>query len=308
MEVRVAQRKAIPALIAIAGTTGSGKTYSALLVASGLAGPQGKVGFVDTEKGRGEMYTDEKMIMEALPGNQYHVVSLDPPFTPARYLQAIAALQQAGCNTIVIDSMTHEWEGEGGCIDIADNNKLGGTPNWAKAKSEHKKFMNTLLSLPVHVVCCLRAREKTKPEKHVIDGKTKTVFVEYGMQPIQEKSFMFEMTFSVLLEATTHYPQPIKPPPPTLANIFPHDKLLNKEVGERIRIWAAGGASTDVKARELKTKLTNFAYDGKEALDAAWAQLTPGLQKAAGSYKTELDSIAADADVQKLEPGREKLF
>lgn len=289
MEVRIAKRKAVPALIAIAGTTGSGKTYSALLVAAGLAGSTGKVGFVDTEMGRGEMYTDEKAIMDVLPGKQYHIVGFTPPFTPTRYLEAIKALQDAGCTVIIIDSVTHEWEGEGGCTDIAENNKLNGMPNWARAKREHKRFINTLLSLPQHVICDLRAREKTKPEKDPETGKV--TFVEYGVQPIQEKNFMFEMTFSVLLDPVTHFPQIIKCPA-ALKHIFPADKLLNAQVGEKIRQWSEGGEVVDLKSREIKAKLSTAADEGEEALAAAWKLLSPADQKLALPYKDELKKIA----------------
>lgn len=290
MEVRIAKRKAIPALVAIAGTTGSGKTYSALLVAAGLAGANGKVGFVDTEMGRGEMYTDERAIMDALPGKQYHIVGLTPPYTPARYLEAIKALQDAGCNVIIIDSVSHEFEGEGGCTDIAENNKLNGMPNWALAKKQHKRFINTLLSLPVYVICDLRAREKTKPEKDPATGKV--TFVEYGVQPIQEKNFMFEMTFSVMLDPVTHYPQIIKCPA-ALKHIFPADKLLNAQVGEKIRQWSEGGETVDLKTRELKAKLSTAADEGVDALANAWKALTPADQKLAEPYKDELKRIAA---------------
>lgn len=309
MEVKIAERKAQPALIGISGASGSGKTFSAILVAAGSVAKGEKVGLVDTENGRGEMYTGEPLIMEALkdaePSGKYHIVRLDPPFSPSRYLQAIEALIQAGCKAIVIDSVSHAWEGEGGCMDIAENNKLNGMPNWALAKREHKRFINKLLTLPVHVICCLRAREKTKPEKGE-DGKVK--FVDYGMQPIQEKNFMFEMTFSVMLEPETHFPKILKCPG-SLTNIFPTNGLITKTTGERIKAWSEGGVIIDLKSRELKGKLTSKAMDGKAELDKAWAMLNANLLAMAEPYKAELYKIAAEADSRpKDDPGRAELF
>jgi len=80
---------------------------------------------------------------------------------------------------LVVDSSSHEWEGIGGCCDIAENNKLRGMPNWALAKKEHKKFLNRALLSSMHIIFCLRAREKTKILK--IDGKE--TFVPQGIQP-----------------------------------------------------------------------------------------------------------------------------
>ena len=159
-----AVRKSVPLLISIAGTSGSGKTYSALLMAAGLAGPKGRVGFLDTENGRGSMYADSPGIIEALPAG-YEIMELDAPFTPQRYTEAIEAAEKSGINVLVVDSATHEWEGIGGCAEMAENNKLGGQPNWAMAKRAHKRFVNRALASSMHIIFCLRARDKVKMVK-----------------------------------------------------------------------------------------------------------------------------------------------
>lgn len=292
MQFQKAQRKNIPALLAIAGTTGSGKTFSALLVAAGLVGNKGKVAFIDTEMGRGSMYADEPLIKQNLPQG-YDILELTPPYTPARYLEAMDAAVKGGYDCIVVDSVTHEFEGQGGCTDIAENNKLAGLPNWALAKKEHKRFINRLLTMPVHVICCLRAREKTKPEKDPSTGKT--VFVEHGVQPIQEKNFMFEMTFSVLLNPDTHFPQIMKCPE-SLRRIFPTNKLISREVGEKIKTWSDGGAMVDLKARELESRLTDIAHTGTVKLKEAYGKLSAADRKAAEIYKEKLKAIAEEAD------------
>lgn len=296
MEFKKAVRKNIPALIALAGTSGSGKTFSAILIAAGLVGDKGKIAFIDTEMGRGAMYADQELIVKALPQG-YDIVELTPPYTPARYLEAMDAAIKAGYDCIIIDSITHEWEGEGGCTDIAENNKLAGLPNWAMAKREHKKFINKLLTMPVDVVCCLRAREKTKPEKQMVNGQAKTVFVEYGIQPIQEKNFMFEMTFSLMLDDKHQIPA-ITKCPESLRHIFPTDKRITKEVGQKIRQWSEGGAVIDLKARELKNKLATAADEGVEKLQEAWGKLTAAEQKTAEKFKDELKKMAIAAEKQ----------
>jgi hypothetical protein len=158
-KIHKAERRAVPGLIGIAGPSSSGKTLSALLLAAGLC-PEGKrIGFIDTEKGRGEHYADNPLVLQNLPKG-YYVKQLDEPFSPSRYVDVLEEFRAEGdFGVVIIDSATHEWEGFGGCADIAENNKLGGAPNWALAKKEHKRFMQKALTMPFHVIFCLRARE-----------------------------------------------------------------------------------------------------------------------------------------------------
>lgn len=195
-----AVRKAVPMLLSISGVSGSGKTYSAFLIAAGLAGPKGRVGFIDTENGRGEMYADSPGIVAALP-NGYEYARMDPPFEPKQYITALREAEEAGITVAVLDSGSHEWEGIGGCCEIAENNKLQGMPNWSMAKMAHKRFMNELLCTNMHIVMCLRAREKVKMiETEGRDGKKRTDVVPIGIQPIAEKNFVFEMLVSLRVE------------------------------------------------------------------------------------------------------------
>src|ERR1700722_9568602 len=110
LEFRKAQRKAAPMLMAISSVSGGGKTFSSLLVAAGIAGDSGRVGMIDTENGRGEMYADSPGIRAALP-NGYDYLRFDPPFGPDRYIEHIKAAEDAGITVCVVDSGTHEWEG-----------------------------------------------------------------------------------------------------------------------------------------------------------------------------------------------------
>lgn len=187
-------------------------------------------------------------------------------------------------------------------MDIAENNKMGGVPNWARAKKEHKKFINKLLTMPVHIICCLRAREKTKPEK---DENGKIKFVDYGVQPIQEKNFMFEMTFSCLLDPVTHFPVFHKNPIRLSGN-----KLIGRDMGEKIKAWSKGGVPTDLKARELKGRLTDKAYEGTKVLQLYFEDfLTREEKLIAKTYMDELKVIALEADnIPKDEPGRMEIF
>lgn len=292
--IQPAKRKSVPMLISLAGVSGSGKTYSALLLAAGLAGDGGKVGFLDTENGRGSMYADSPGIRSALPQG-YEIAEMREPFAPARYSEAVEAFQKHGCKVLVIDSMTHEWEGYGGCSDIAENNKLRGMPNWSKAKMEHKRMMNHLLASSMHLVFCLRAREKVKIMKNA-QGKEEVVPI--GLQAIQEKNFIFEMTLSLLLEEQTHRPVVTKCPEPLLPLFQGEHQLVTKSMGEKLRAWAEAGAPapTTATGEALARQALDYAGQGTAAYQGFWKTLTGAQQKELHPRHEEFKETARMAD------------
>jgi AAA domain len=286
-----AKRKAVPMLISLSGVSGSGKTYSALLLAAGLAG-KGPIGFLDTENGRGSMYADSPGIMAALPDG-YEITEMKEPFAPARYSQAIEDFEKHGCKVLVIDSMTHEWEGHGGCSDIAENNKLKGMPNWARAKMEHKRMMNHLLASSMHLLFCLRAREKTVIVK---DAAGKEQFVPKGLQPVQEKNFAFEMTLSLLLEEGSHRPIVTKCPEPLLPLFAGEQPLVTKEMGRKLRAWSDGGATAEENPDVLLRQAIDYAAQGTTAYVGFWDTLTGNQKKLLLPKHDENKELARMAD------------
>jgi hypothetical protein len=268
-----AVRRRVPMLISMAGVSGSGKTYSSLLLAAGLAGPNGRVGFLDTENGRGSMYADSPGIKAALP-NGYEIADMREPFAPSRYTDAIQDFVDAGFNVLVIDSGTHEWEGHGGCSEIAERNKRQGMDDWASAKKEHKRFMNRMLAQPIDIIFCLRAREQVEYTKNA-NGKAEVV--KLGVQPVCEKNFIFEMTLSLLIEAETHRPILKKCPEPLLPLFDGPTPLVTKEMGTRIRDWCEGGAKTggpQQTAEQLQQQALHYCQDGTASYASFFKSLT----------------------------------
>lgn len=221
--------------------------------------PQGLLGFLDTENGRGSMYADSPGIQIALPDG-YEISEMREPFSPSRYIEAVEAFESHGCKVLVIDSMTHEWEGYGGCSDIAENNKLKGMPNWSKAKMEHKRMMNRLLATDMHIIFCLRAREKIAIVKN---SQGKEEFVPKGLQTIQEKNFTFEMTLSLLLDETTHRPIVTKCPEPLMHLFAGEQALVTKPMGQKLRAWTEAAAPIPpADLGELKKQAVTYAALG----------------------------------------------
>lgn len=293
---RKAERHAVPMLLSIAGPSGSGKTYGSLLVASGLAGPKGRVGLLDTENGRGEMYTDSPGIAAALP-NGFEYGRLDPPFGPDRYMEAITDAEKAGLSVLVIDSTSHEWEGIGGCTEIAEKQKRGGMPNWATAKLMHKRFVNHALSTQMHLIFCLRARDKVKIMK--VNGKDEVIPI--GIQPIAEKNFVFEMLLSLQLDELSKNATAIKVPEP-LVHLFPGSKRLTKEDGVKIREWNEGGRAVD-EFEQIKKRARLAAEGGTQAYSDFFGSLTVKQKQAlAATTHDENKKRAAEVDVFEAEP------
>lgn len=289
-EIKKAVRHKVNLIMSISGVSGAGKTYSAMLLAAGLAGPGGKVGMIDTENGRGVMYADSPGIVAALPQG-YDILELAPPFSPQRYIEAIDAFERAGYSVVVIDSGSHEWEGAGGCTDMAEADR----GRWNKAKLANKRYVNRLLNSNMHIVVCLRAREKSKiiDKKDSPDGREH--IIPLGVQPIAEKNFVFEMMASWMVEEGTHVAVPLKLPEQFQA-MFSQPRMLTKADGERIRLWNEGGSEIDPQEK-LRRQARAAADEGMESYKAFFETLTKDQARAlAGGPHEENKRIAAAVD------------
>lgn len=250
-----ATRDKIGLLFALAGASGSGKTYSALRLAKGIANGSGKIAVIDTEAGRAKHYADK---FDFLHGD------FEPPFTPERYIEAIKAAEEAGANVIVIDSMSHEWSGEGGCADIqaAEAERMATdrdgnvqawkieamtAPAWKKPKIRHKRMVSRLLQCRSHLIFCLRADEKVQfVKENDARGKERTNIVPLGFMPICEKGFMFEMTGSMTMHPDT--PGAVRYDLTNKLNadlraMFKDGDAITEDHGAMLRAWAESGAN-----------------------------------------------------------------
>lgn len=270
-----ALRERVSLITAIAGASGSGKTLSALKVARGLAGgDDGRIAVVDTEAGRAKHYA-------VAPGEQpgpdrfaFHHVDLSAPFTPEAYADAIKAADAAGrFDVIMVDSCSHEYEGEGGLHDMHDalvveavekSRKMADEKGWRfdeaqardrasvgawnEPKSRHKRFVSRLLQCRAHLILCLRADEKIRIEKVKDDrGRERTVIVQpkdmppnERWVPITEKRFMYEMTLSLILTPQNPgVPIPIKLQAQHRSAV-PLDSQLSEATGRALAEWARG--------------------------------------------------------------------
>lgn len=272
LDIKPAERSGSRVVIGISGQSGSGKTYSALKLARGMVDSPSEIGFLDTENGRGRLYSN------ILDGKFLHA-DLYAPFSPARYRQAIEEFQKAGVKVLVIDSGSHEWEGEGGCSDIADQPLLQGKKmaDWKRAKAEHKKFMSALLQSNMHIIVCLRARNKT-------DFSNPKDPMPLGLHPVCEKDFMFEMTVSMMMydngkvQDFTKLPEELRPIFFESGRDSQHHGYIGEAHGRGLIKWVDSGVKIDEELEQWRSKLQMTASRGVAALTAEAANIPDSVK------------------------------
>lgn len=198
LKIQKAERKKTKARIGIAGPSGSGKTYSALLIAFGLAHDQTtpKVGVIDTEQHSSELYAPD---FEQFGG--FYVISLEPPFEPKRYIEAIQLFEREGFDVIVIDSLSHAWAGTGGLLEL--HGKLvetGVNPfsAWREVSPIHNKLIETMLQCRSHLIATFRS----KTEYVIQENNGRREVIKVGLSPVQRDGMEYEFTIFFELSGT----------------------------------------------------------------------------------------------------------
>lgn len=244
MQIRKAERKQAKLRIGISAPSGAGKTYSALLLARGLASNWDKILLIDTENGSGELYSN-------LGG--YNVVTLNAPFSPEHYIEAITAGQEAGMEVIIVDSVSHEWEGKGGCLE--SNELLGQTKfrgnswaAWSVTTPKHQKFIEAITTSSCDMITTARSKVETMQTD---DKKIKKV----GTKEIQREGFEYELTVNFNIDRDRHLATASKDR--TGLFIDRDAFVITQKTGEEIRAWNDGGAVPIVDPIvEMKKKIT----------------------------------------------------
>lgn len=326
-------RQSVSLIIALAAASGGGKTRSAMAIARGLAGgDDSRIAFIDTEAGRALHYAVAPGEAPSADRYAFQHGDLKAPFSPEAYADAIAAADDTGkFDVIVVDSCSHEWEGEGGLHDehqdavaeavekarkfhnqswgafdegkAADRASIGA---WKEPKRRHKRFVSRLLQCRAHLILCLRAEEKLRIEQTKDErGRTKTVIVQpkdmppnERWVPICEKRFMFEMTLSLILTPNEPgIPVPIKLQAQHRAAV-PLDKQLSEETGRQLAAWAKGGVTTSSRSHS----------EGKTATQAAAPSSTISPEAEEGGaadhyvkqWDDRLDAAGTEAEIRQL--------
>jgi hypothetical protein len=240
--------------IAIAGGSRTGKTFSALTLARGIAGPHGKIACIDTEGKRMSHYKDKFLRAD---GEPFDVHNMQSPFTAERFAEGAKAAEEAGFDCLVIDSFSLEWAGAGGVLHIYDeafekrNFDLKQSDLcWRIAKKAHNRMLDDLTQRTIPIIFCLRA---TEVAKHLAGG------AENRWKVQQDRKFLYEWTVALTLHPDTpgmpRYDmadaknKPLWKVQDQHRHLFPEGKLITSDAGAALQAWRmtdAARATTSV--------------------------------------------------------------
>ena len=229
----------------LSGASGSGKTYSALTLACALT--PGKVALIDTENNSAGLYSGKF---------DFDTIDFQPPFTPEMYVDLILAAEKNGYETLIIDSISHEWNGPGGCLDI--QSELGGRyTDWVKVTPRHTKFVNAIIYSGINIIACARAKEEALADAGA--GKNgKYGVVKLGTAPIQREGLAYEFTTTLMLNQNS-----MASASKDRTGIFTgRDLKITPDTAKEIKAWLEDGVSDEDYKKNLLDNLNDSATKG----------------------------------------------
>jgi hypothetical protein len=308
-KVTDAQREKEKAIVGFIGPSGSGKTAGALLVAYGMmreAYPEAsdeeiwsKIGVVDTEHRRAKLYA--KLQFDDVRIGSFKHIDFTPPYTTERYQLAVEAIKNAGAEVVVIDSLSHHWQGEGGIVEQHGGMEGNSFQNWGKLAPETTKLVKTLTQNDVHILTTLRTKTEYVVEPN---EKGKMTPRKVGTKPVQKDDMEYEfmVNFNIGMD---HLAETSK----DNTRMFEGSSFkLNPEVGRKLYQWLELGI--DVKAEEEaeRTRLIDeikTAVAGNETAAQMIEEFQIKANKKLDQWTIKLASAALDR-LQALKTKEEK--
>jgi hypothetical protein len=306
-EDKPATRERTPLIAGIVGPSASGKTFSALRLATGFQRVSGgDIHLIDTEARRSLHYADKF---------KFRHVAFGAPFSPTDYLAAIEHCVKRGAGTVVIDSMSHEHEGPGGVLEMhaaetARLAKLWKTSEdtakmsaWGKPKSERRRLINSLLQMECNFIFCFRAKPKLK----IVRGKQPE---QLGFMPIAGEDFVYEMVVKFLLlpgangvpvtQSEYEGERMMIKVPEQFRALLSQPRQLTEDTGEALARWAAG---VDQPTRSATEIITSYAACSDAASwraleierKAIWGKASKADKEAMKAASDEVDAFLRSA-------------
>ena len=239
---RKAQKRQLALKILCSGSSGSGKTFSALRLATGIVNRAGgEIYLINTEGDRGEMY-----------GNQfnYQIVDLPETRSPENYIEAIKYCIDEGATVIIIDSLSHEWN----YLNEQVNNMPGNSfNNWGKQKPRHRKLVDFIVESKVHIIATGRGKDEYVMETNE-KGKSMPKKVGVGVQQEKDTEYEYMVTFNIAQD--THVASCMKDNTGKYTNKY--DVLTEKD-GEDLYDWANSGSEPLFNVADAQQEIINLA-------------------------------------------------
>jgi hypothetical protein len=238
--LRKATRQKAKIRLGLSAVSGGGKTYTALLIAYGICGDWSKVAVIDTENNSADLYAHL---------GSYSVLPITAPYTPESYIKAIKECEDAEMEVIIIDSITHEWDGKGGILDIHNSMTGNSFTNWAKLTPRHQSFIDAILQSKCHVITTVRRKQDYEMTNE--GGKLKVE--KAGLKEVTREGFEYELTVNLELD-TKHNATSSK----DRTGLF-MDKpafVPTAATGQMIAEWCESGVDTKELIKDAISKLS----------------------------------------------------
>lgn len=233
--------------ILLGGASGSGKSYSALRLATGLAKKTGsRIAAIDTEAGRIRYYANEF---------DFDDMQLEEPYTPQKYIDAIDEAIKGGYQILIIDSISHEWQY---CVETHDKMPGNSYTNWAKISPMHDRFMEKILQCPLHIIATVRGKDEYVLEEK--NGKQAPKKVGLGYKQRDGVEYNYTVTFNI--DQETHIASVGK----DNTKIWADNKfdVLTEADGEALYNWANSGEAPVEKTYDIPKLREDIIERAKE--------------------------------------------
>jgi len=274
MKLQKAERHQVKLRIGLSGPSGFGKTYSALLLAYGMTNDWEKIALIDTENNSASLYSHL---------GDFNVLSLEEPYSPERYIKAIKLCEESDIEIIIIDSISAEWQGKGGCLEIHE--QLGGRfQDWGKLTPRHNAFIDAIVQSKCHVIITTRSKVDYSLDKD-LNGKTKVM--KLGTKSITREGLEYELTVNFEFLNDKHLVQASK----DRTELFSQkpEFIINSTTGKKLINWCNQGISVD----KIKEQINSC--ETLEALKQIYNQypnLSKELYPVVISRKEVLDAVS----------------
>lgn len=232
MEIRTAERRKAKIRLGLQGPSGSGKTYSALLIAYGLCNDWSKIVVIDTENHSADLYAHL---------GEYNVLTLQKPFSPENFITAIELCESnSKIEVIIIDSISMEWDGAGGVLEVHSSMVGNSFTNWNKITPRHNAFVQKMLQSNCHIIATIRSKQD-----YVLSEKNgKMVPEKVGLKGVTREGMDYEFTLMLDLDIK-HNASASK----DRTGLF-MDKpefIINSSTGKKILAWCNTEISSSIE-------------------------------------------------------------
>ena len=276
MKLQKAERHQVKLRIGLSGPSGFGKSYSALLLAYGITNDWNKIAVIDTENKSASLYSHL---------GDFNVLSLEEPFSPERYIKAIKLCEDAkNIELIIIDSISHEWQGKGGCLEIHE--QLGGRfQDWARVTPRHNSFIDAIIQSKCHVITTTRSKVDYSLDK---DSNGKTKVMKLGVKEITREGYLYELTTHFELLNDNHLVSASK----DRTGLFmgKPEFIINSSTGKKLIEWCMQGISLERIKEEINSCETP---DALKLVYGKYPNLSTELYPVVVARKEELDNVLA---------------